>query len=84
MKLPAAAIAAAFVCGILARLEELSRTKKIPVEHELRGQTFACDGAKGKFFWPAAPPTEETPLPKNSDSLVPAPSLWQQNRAPAR
>ncbi len=54
----------------LARLEELARAKKIPIEHETRGHGFAWDAVEGEFFWPAIPPTEIGPSAKNNDSLV--------------
>ena len=54
----------------LARLEELARAKKIPIEHEIRGQRFAWDGVEGEFFWPATPPADVAPSAKNNDSLV--------------
>ena len=54
----------------LARLEELARAKKIPIEHELRGQSFAWDGVEGEFFWPATPLSDVAPSAKNNDSLV--------------
>jgi competence protein ComEC len=54
----------------LVRLEQLARARKIPVEHETRGQTFAWDGVEGEFFWPDAPSTEAASAAKNNDSLV--------------
>lgn len=54
----------------LAKLEELARVRKIPIEHEVRGKTFAWDGVDGEFFWPDAPSTEAGPTAKNNDSLV--------------
>ena len=54
----------------LARLEELARAKKIPIEHEIRGQTFAWDGVEGEFFWPGTPSAGLAPSAKNNDSLV--------------
>jgi competence protein ComEC len=55
---------------VLARLEELARARKIPIEHEIRGKTFAWDGVEGEFFWPDAPSTEAASAAKNNDSLV--------------
>jgi competence protein ComEC len=54
----------------LARLEELARARKIPVEHELRGKSFHWDGVDGDFLWPEIPPEEIGPSAKNNDSLV--------------
>jgi competence protein ComEC len=54
----------------LAKLEELARAKKIPIEHEIRGKTFAWDGVEGEFFWPEMPSTETASAAKNNDSLV--------------
>src|SRR6266481_1991820 len=54
----------------LARLEELARARKIPIEHELRGKTFHWDGVEGNFLWPEIAPEEAAPLAKNNDSLV--------------
>jgi competence protein ComEC len=54
----------------LARLEELARAKKIPIEHETRGQRFAWDAVDGEFFWPATPLSDVAPSAKNNDSLV--------------
>jgi competence protein ComEC len=55
---------------VLAKLEELARAKRIPIEHEIRGKTFAWDGVEGEFFWPDAPSTEAASAAKNNDSLV--------------
>jgi competence protein ComEC len=54
----------------LVRLEELAREQKIPIEHELRGESFHWDGVDGEFLWPAIPPEEIGPSAKNNDSLV--------------
>jgi len=54
----------------LARLEELARRRKIPVEHELRGKSFRWDGVDGEFLWPEMAPEEVAPSAKNNDSLV--------------
>jgi competence protein ComEC len=54
----------------LARLEQLAAQKKIPVEHEARGKSFAWDGAEGKIFWPEISSAEAAPAAKNNDSLV--------------
>ncbi len=54
----------------LARLEELARERKIPIEHELRGKSFRWDGVEGSFLWPEIAPEEVAPSAKNNDSLV--------------
>ncbi len=54
----------------LARLEELARARKIPIEHELRGKSFRWDGVDGEFLWPEIVPEEAAPSAKNNDSLV--------------
>ncbi len=54
----------------LARLEELARKRKIPIEHELRGKSFIWDGVSGEFLWPETVPDEIAPSAKNNDSLV--------------
>jgi len=54
----------------LARLEELAREKKIPIEHELKGKTFSWDGVEGEFLWPEVSLQEIAPSAKNDDSLV--------------
>jgi competence protein ComEC len=54
----------------LAKLEELARERKIPVEHELRGQSFHWDGVDGDFLWPEIAPEEVAASAKNNDSLV--------------
>ncbi len=55
---------------VLGKLEELARARKIPIEHEIRGKSFAWDGVEGEFFWPDAPSTELASTAKNNDSLV--------------
>lgn len=52
----------------LAKLEELARAKRMPIEYELRGKSFAWDGVEGQFFWPEI--SEAAPSAKNNDSLV--------------
>jgi len=54
----------------LARLEELGRRRKIPIEHELRRKSFRWDGVDGDFLWPEIAPEEVAPSAKNNDSLV--------------
>jgi hypothetical protein len=36
----------------LVRLEELARSRKIPIEHERKGKSFDWDGVTGEFLWP--------------------------------
>jgi competence protein ComEC len=54
----------------LARVEELAREQKIPVEHELRGRSFNWDGVAGEFLWPDIASGEIVASAKNNDSLV--------------
>ena len=54
----------------LAKLEEIAKERKIPIEHELRGKTFSWDGVVGEFLWPEIPPEGVAPSAKNNDSLV--------------
>jgi competence protein ComEC len=54
----------------LAKLEELARSNGIPVEHEIRGQSFLWDGVEGQFLWPEIPASEIARSAKNNDSLV--------------
>ena len=54
----------------LARLEQLARNQKIPIEHELRGKSFDWDGVKGEFLWPETEPANAGAEAKNDDSLV--------------
>jgi len=54
----------------LARLEELAREKKVPIEHELQGASFSWDGVEGRFLWPDSEHAGMASTPKNDDSLV--------------
>src|SRR6059058_521401 len=54
----------------LARLEQLARDRRIPVEHELRGQSFEWDGVHGEFLGPEARSDDAASSAKNDDSLV--------------
>jgi len=54
----------------LARLGDLARERKIPIEHELQGKKFSWDGVEGEFLWPELSPGEIAPNAKNDDSLV--------------
>jgi competence protein ComEC len=49
----------------LARLEELARERKIPIEHEIRGKSFSWDGVDGEFLWPQTAPEEIATSAKN-------------------
>lgn len=54
----------------LAKLEEIAKARRIPIEHELRGKSFSWDGVEGAFLWPEKV-TENVASPaKNNDSLV--------------
>jgi competence protein ComEC len=54
----------------LAKLEETARARRIPIEHELRGKSFAWKGVEGAILWPE-PAGELAASPaKNNDSLV--------------
>ena len=55
----------------LARLESLAKNRNIPIEHELRGQSFNWDGVAGEFLWPETEPAGQiASAAKNDDSLV--------------
>jgi competence protein ComEC len=54
----------------LARLEELARKRKIPIEHALRGKSFHWDGVDGDFLWPEIASEMVAPSAMNNDSLV--------------
>jgi competence protein ComEC len=54
----------------LARLEDLARARRVPIEHQAQGHTFAWDGVEGEFFWPAASTADVAASAKNNDSLV--------------
>jgi competence protein ComEC len=54
----------------LAKLEDLARSRGIPVEYEVRGKSFAWDGVEVQFFWPETSPRDIAPSAKNNDSLV--------------
>jgi competence protein ComEC len=54
----------------LARLEELARERKIPVEHEIKGKRFEWDGVQGEFLWPETARGKIAAAAKNDDSLV--------------
>ena len=54
----------------LARLEDLARAKRIPIEHQRQGQTFGWSGTDATFFWPQNSPDAMASAAKNNDSLV--------------
>jgi len=54
----------------LAKLEQMARDRKIPIEHETRANSFAWDNVEGKFFWPDTSSADPSAAAKNDDSLV--------------
>ena len=54
----------------LAKLEEIARTRRIPIEHELRGKFFSWDAVAGAVLWPETTGAEVSAPAKNNDSLV--------------
>ncbi|HXN50854.1 MAG TPA: DNA internalization-related competence protein ComEC/Rec2 [Candidatus Acidoferrum sp.] len=54
----------------LAKIEQLARDRKIPIEHETRAKSFAWDNVEGKFFWPEISSAAPSATAKNNDSLV--------------
>ena len=54
----------------LAKLEQMARERKIPIEHETRANSFAWDNVEGKFFWPDTASADPSAAAKNDDSLV--------------
>ena len=54
----------------LAKIEQMARDGKIPIEHETRAKSFAWDNVEGQFFWPEASSAAPSPAAKNDDSLV--------------
>jgi competence protein ComEC len=54
----------------LGQLKQIAERRHIPIEHELRGQSFLWDGVQVDFLWPQIPPEEIAPSAKNNDSLV--------------
>lgn len=52
------------------RLKQFAAGLRIPIEHELRGQSFLWDGVQVDFLWPEIAPEEMAPLAKNNDSMV--------------
>jgi competence protein ComEC len=54
----------------LAKLEEMARARRIPIEHELRGKLFSRDGVDGAVLWPGTAGEENAAPAKNNDSLV--------------
>jgi competence protein ComEC len=54
----------------MAKLEELARQNKIPIEHEMRGAVFSWEGVEGKILWPESTLVDIATSAKNDDSLV--------------
>ena len=54
----------------LKQLEVLASTRRIPIRHEERGQTFVWDGVRGEVLWPDSGSGETSASAKNNDSLV--------------
>ena len=54
----------------LAKMEQLAKDRKIPIEHESRATTFTWNNLEGKFFWPEISSEAPPPTAKNDDSLV--------------
>ena len=54
----------------LGQLKKIAEGRHIPIEHELRGQSFLWDGVQVDFLWPQIPPEEIAASAKNNDSLV--------------
>jgi competence protein ComEC len=54
----------------LGQLKKIAEARHIPVEHELRGQSFLWDGVQVDFLWPQIPPEEIGRSAQNNDSLV--------------
>ena len=54
----------------LGQLEQTAERRHVPIEHEIRGQSFLWDGVQVDFLWPQILPEEIAPGAKNNDSLV--------------
>ena len=54
----------------LAKIEQLAKDRKIPIEHETRPNTFTWDSVEVKFFWPEISSAGPSAVAKNDDSLV--------------
>src|SRR5258708_19131272 len=54
----------------LGQIKKIAGGRRIPIEHELRGQSFIWDCVEGDFLWPQISPEEIAPGAKNNDSLV--------------
>src|SRR5882757_3295522 len=54
----------------LGQIKKIAGGRRIPIEHELRGQSFLWDGVQVDFLWPQIAPEEIAPSAKNNDSLV--------------
>jgi competence protein ComEC len=53
-----------------AALENLARSKHVPIEHEHSGQAREWDGVNMQVLWPDLSPEDGAASPKNNDSLV--------------
>ena len=54
----------------LGQLKKIAEVRHIPIEYELRGQSFLWDGVQVDFLWPQIPPEEIGRSAQNNDSLV--------------
>jgi len=54
----------------LHQLEELAKSRRIPIEQELRGKSYEWNGVTCEFLWPEAAPEQAVVEAKNDDSLV--------------
>jgi competence protein ComEC len=54
----------------LAHFESLAAQLHVPVEHEVRGQSFLWDGVQVDFLWPEPESDATATSAKNNDSLV--------------
>ena len=52
------------------QLEALAAGLGVPVEHEIKGESFDWDGVRVSLLWPEISPDEIAPAAKNNDSLV--------------
>jgi len=52
------------------RLKEAAARLHVPIEHEMRGQSFLWDGVQVDFLWPEAALDDTAFQAKNNDSLV--------------
>ncbi len=54
----------------LSQFRTAALERHVPVEHELRGQSFLWDGVQIDFLWPESDSGEDATSVKNNDSLV--------------